>query len=184
MFIYQSELEFSISNWQCKLQCNINYGPEWNVEFSISIQTPYKHFDYLLSYYHCKHPRIRRATLVSCPFLFRFTRNFPREIKEKMDDIYLSRPLGNYPGYPPPPFDGPAPMRCISLALFLEIIEHIQKSNNIISNIIALIPREQWCLKQRLRFLTHPAKRNTLPHFQELFYSISAQFQIIVLLMI
>ena len=25
----------------------------------------------LLTNYHCKHPRIRRATLVSCPFLFR-----------------------------------------------------------------------------------------------------------------
>ena len=39
------KLEFSISNWQCKLQCHINHGPEWNVEFSIPIQTPYKHFD-------------------------------------------------------------------------------------------------------------------------------------------
>ena len=26
----------------------------------------------LITNYHCKHPRIRRATLVSCPFLFRF----------------------------------------------------------------------------------------------------------------
>ena len=39
------KLEFSISNWQCKLQCYINHGPEWNVEFSIPIQTPYEHFD-------------------------------------------------------------------------------------------------------------------------------------------
>ena len=31
---------------QCKLQCHINHGPEWNVEFSIPIQTPYEHFDY------------------------------------------------------------------------------------------------------------------------------------------
>ena len=26
-------------------QCHINHGPEWNVEFWIPIQTPYKHFD-------------------------------------------------------------------------------------------------------------------------------------------
>ena len=39
------KLEFIISNWQCKLQYHINHGPEWNVEFSIPIQTPYKHFD-------------------------------------------------------------------------------------------------------------------------------------------
>ena len=26
----------------------------------------------LFTFYHCKHPRIRRATLVSCPFLLRF----------------------------------------------------------------------------------------------------------------
>ena len=26
----------------------------------------------LFTYHHCKHPRIRRAKLVSCPFLFRF----------------------------------------------------------------------------------------------------------------
>ena len=39
------KLEFSISNWLCKLQCHINHGPEWNVEFSIPIQTPCKQFD-------------------------------------------------------------------------------------------------------------------------------------------
>ena len=37
------KFEFNISNWQCKLQCNINHGPEWKVEFWIPIQTPYKH---------------------------------------------------------------------------------------------------------------------------------------------
>ena len=42
------EVGFSISNWQCKLQCHTNHGPEWNVEFSIPIQAPYKHFLLLL----------------------------------------------------------------------------------------------------------------------------------------
>ena len=41
-FFLLLKFEFSISNWQCKLQCHINRGPEWNVEFSIPIQTPYR----------------------------------------------------------------------------------------------------------------------------------------------
>ena len=31
---------------ELKLQCYINHGPEWSVEFSISIQIPYRHFSY------------------------------------------------------------------------------------------------------------------------------------------
>ena len=32
----------------------------------------FKNISNLFTFYHCKHPRIRRATLVSCPFLLRF----------------------------------------------------------------------------------------------------------------
>ena len=39
MIYLLSKLEFSISNWQCKLKCHINHGPEWNVGFLIPIQT-------------------------------------------------------------------------------------------------------------------------------------------------
>ena len=28
---------------ECKFQCKINHGPEWNVKFMIPIQTPYGH---------------------------------------------------------------------------------------------------------------------------------------------
>ena len=33
-----------------KLLCHINHGPEWNVEFSIPIQTPYWHFPNFWAY--------------------------------------------------------------------------------------------------------------------------------------
>ena len=39
-------LKFEFSIWQCKLQCHINQRPEGNAEFLITIQNPYKHFDY------------------------------------------------------------------------------------------------------------------------------------------
>ena len=39
-------LKFYLWYWQYKLQYLINHGPEWNMEFSIPIQTPYRHFEF------------------------------------------------------------------------------------------------------------------------------------------
>ena len=38
------ELKFYFLHYQCKFRCRINHGPQWNVEFSIPIQTPYRYY--------------------------------------------------------------------------------------------------------------------------------------------
>ena len=47
MIYLLSKLKFiseSDNRTESEFRCQINHGPEWNVEFSISIQTPYRYF--------------------------------------------------------------------------------------------------------------------------------------------